>query len=39
MNEFLMLLDCIVSTQQWEQWEKEAEELEVTLDYYIMEFL
>ena len=39
MNEFLMLLDCIVSPEQWKQWEKEAEELEVTLDYYIMEFL
>jgi len=38
MNIFL-LLECLADHDQWAQWEKEATELELPLDYYISEFV
>jgi hypothetical protein len=41
MNELEALCKLIFSVPDeiWEEWEKEAEKLEVTMDYYIMEFV
>jgi hypothetical protein len=38
MNAFL-LLECLADDEQWAQWEQEATELELPLDYYISEFV
>ena len=40
MNEnFMILLECLADDDQWKEWEAEAAKLEITLDYYIAEFL
>jgi hypothetical protein len=39
MDEKFTLLECLADDDQWKQWEKEAAELELPLDYYIAEFV
>lgn len=39
MDEKFALLECLADDDQWKQWEKEAAELELPLDYYIAEFV
>jgi hypothetical protein len=39
MNDKFILLESLADDEQWKQWEKEADELELPLDYYIAEFL
>jgi hypothetical protein len=39
MNDKFVLLESLVDDDQWKQWEKEAAELELPLDYYIAEFV
>lgn len=37
--DVILLLECLADDEQWAQWEQEAAELELPLDYYIAEFL
>jgi hypothetical protein len=39
MDNVFTLLECLADDAQWAQWEKEAAELELPLDYYIAEFV
>jgi hypothetical protein len=40
MNEDQMiLLECLADDDQWQEWEREAAKYEVTMDYYIAEFV
>ena len=39
-NEDLwILLECMADDEQWQEWEAEASKLEITVDYYISEFV
>ncbi len=39
MSDFLILLESLADDDQWKQWESEASQLELTIDYYIAEFV
>jgi len=40
MNEDeMLLLECLADDEQWQEWEQEASKYEVTMDYYIAEFV
>jgi hypothetical protein len=38
-EDFMILLDCLADDEQWKEWEEESAKLEITVDYYIAEFL
>ena len=38
-EDFFLLLECLADDDQWKQWESEASELELPVDYYIAEFI
>lgn len=38
-EDFFILLECVADDEQWKQWEREAEKLEITMDYYLSEFV
>ena len=37
--DFLILLEALADDAQWKKWEREASQLELTVDYYIQEFV
>jgi hypothetical protein len=38
-EEQMILLECLADYDQWQEWEAEASKYEVTMDYYLAEFL
>jgi hypothetical protein len=38
-EDFMILLECLADDDQWKEWEENAAKLEITVDYYIAEFL
>ena len=38
-ENLFILLECFHDDEQWEQWEADAKQKEVTMDYYISEFI
>jgi hypothetical protein len=38
-EDFFFYYQCLDDDDQWKQWESEAAKLEVTVDYYVSEFI
>jgi hypothetical protein len=38
-EDYLILLAAMSGDEQWLQWESEAAELELPVDYYVSEFI
>ena len=40
MSEYqLLLLECLVDDKNWQEWERKSQEYNVTISYYIAEFV
>jgi hypothetical protein len=39
MSDLFLMFECMSDDEQWALWEEEAAQLEVTMDYYLQEFL
>ncbi len=40
MNEDqMLLLECLADDEEWQEWEQKAQEHNVTISYYIAEFV
>ena len=35
----LLLLECLADDKEWQEWEQKAQEYNVTISYYIAEFV
>lgn len=35
----LLLLECLIDNEKWQEWEQKAQEYNVTISYYIAEFV
>lgn len=35
----LLLLECLADDEEWQEWEQKAQEYNVTISYYIAEFV
>jgi hypothetical protein len=35
----LLLLECLADDEEWQEWERKAQEYNVTIGYYIAEFV
>jgi hypothetical protein len=35
----MLLLECLADDDEWQEWERQAKELNVPIDYYIAEFV
>jgi hypothetical protein len=35
----LLLLECLADDEEWKEWEQKAQEYNVTISYYIAEFV
>lgn len=35
----LLLLECLADDEEWQEWEQKAQQYNVTISYYIAEFV
>jgi hypothetical protein len=35
----MLLLECLADDEEWQEWEQKAQEYNVTISYYIAEFV
>jgi hypothetical protein len=35
----LILLECLADDEEWQEWERKSQEYNVTISYYIAEFI
>ena len=35
----LLLIECLADDQDWQEWKRKSEEYNVTISYYIAEFV